>query len=97
MTGQKGSHKRTSLQEVPCTPSGLQWFGESLPAVNGCERRPQTDDPSHAFQGYGSVDAREMPLELDHAGLLALLGVNLANSFSNEIFDSEHSVTMIQP
>ncbi len=38
-----------------------------------------------------------MPLELDHAGLLALLGVNLANSFSNEIFDSEHSVTMIQP
>jgi len=74
-----------------------QWFGWSFSTVNGCEWRPQTDDPLHAFQGYGSVDVREMPLEFGHAGSLALFGVNLANSFSNRVVDSEHSVRMIRP
>ena len=54
-------------------------------------------DPLHAFQGYGSVDAREMPLELGHAGSLAPRGVNLANSFGNRAVYSERSARMIRP
>lgn len=79
------------------SPSAPQWFSWLLSTVNGCEWRSQADDPLHALQGYGSVDAREMPLELGHAGLLAPLGVSLANGVSNRIVDSEHSVRMIRP
>ena len=97
MTGQEGNYKRTSLQKVPCHPlSGPQWSDWSFSTVNECEWWPQADDPLHAFQGYGGVDAREMPLELGHAGSLALFGVSLANSFSNGIVDSEHSVRTIR-
>ena len=77
--------------------SDAQWSGRSFSVVNGHKWRPQADDPLHAFQGYGSVDAWEMPLELGHAGSFAPRCVNLANSFGDRIVDSKHSMRMIRP
>ena len=93
----RGQSQAYTAAESPIHPaSAPQWSGWLFSTLNGYEWRPQTGDSLHAFQGYGSVDAREMPLELSHAGSLASLSVNLADSFSNRVVDTEHSVKVIR-
>ena len=101
MTGHRhGGHLPGGPQGVADQPRALR-SGKRALSITELSDYPRcyldADDPLHAFQGYGSVDAREMPLELSYAGSLAPRGVNLANSFGNRAVYSEHSARMIRP